>query len=93
MTQRDTTALQRYEQAQALLKKYTREHDKAQASFDHLMKELEEQFDCSTIAEAREMLDRLENEANTSERKMTKMLDKFDSKWGEKIKEKDDGDR
>lgn len=80
-------SLRRYEELQKESKRLTRDYDRAQGALDQQTAVLQDEFDCSTIADGRELLDRLENEVRIAERKFKKALDKFDDKWESKLLE------
>lgn len=57
-----------------------REKDKADGAIDQLMKELE-QFGCSSLEEAKQLLKKLEREERETERKFTKLFKRFNKRW------------
>lgn len=70
----------------ALKKKVERlktEKDKAQGAADQLKKRLLDEFDCSTVAEAKQLLAKLERETNEAEKKFQKSYREFEEEFGE----------
>lgn len=55
--------------------------DKAEGALGEVMKRLKTEFGCSTLAEAKEKLKRLEKQGVIAKREFDNALRKFEEKW------------
>lgn len=60
--------------------------DRAQGALDAIMKELEEEYECSSIEEARELLDKLKKKSAASQKEFDDLMVAFEEKWGDVLK-------
>lgn len=60
-----------------------READRAQGALDQLMKRLKDEFKCTTLKEARTLLDELKGKAEKAEAAYTKAVTDYEKKWKE----------
>lgn len=67
-----------------------READKAAGAYDEQMRRLKDEFDCDSIAEAKELLTELESEVTTAEKAYGKAVKKFEKEWADVLGENAD---
>lgn len=59
--------------------------ERAKGQFDQLMERLKDEFDCSSIEEAEELIEQKKKERSKAEKSYRAALDKFEKDYGDKI--------
>ena len=62
------------------------EADKAEGALSEVMKQLEREFDCSTLNEAKRKLKQLRKQAELSKKAFDDALEEFEEKWEDESK-------
>ena len=63
--------------------------DKAEGALDTLLKELQRDFECSTLEEARKKLVALKRKSEQAKTRFEKQLSLFEEKWGDGLQQED----
>ena len=63
--------------------------NRAQGALDQLMKDLEKDFDCSTLKQAQKKLEALETEEEEAREEFEEAVEQFDEKWNSKLQGSD----
>lgn len=79
--------VQEYKRLTAAAARLKTKSDRAAGALEQLMAKLKTDFDCDSLATARELLAAKKEEARVAEEKFDESLKKFDAKWGEKLGE------
>jgi len=61
--------------------------DKAEGAMEQVMKQLENEFECSTLKEAEEKLRELKKREAVTKRKFEDAIEGFEEKWKDKLDE------
>lgn len=64
------------------VEKLRTEKDKAQGALDQLKRELLDKYGCSTVAEAKQLLAKLERETNEAEKEFQESYRNFEKEFG-----------
>ena len=77
--------VEKYQKLKKRVESLKAEADRAEGAKEQLMQKLQDEFDCSTVKEADELLSSLEVKKKKVESKYVKALTAFEDKWGEKL--------
>lgn len=75
--------VRKWEKLKSNVDRMRREADRAVGALSSLTKQLEEEFECSTIADAQKLRDKLKADLTTAEESFEKGLVEFEEEWGE----------
>jgi len=67
------------------IKKLDREKERAEGRLEQLLKTLKEEFGCSNLEEAEELLEQTKDTTDKLEKKYNTRLETFMDKWGDKL--------
>lgn len=67
------------------VKKLDREKERAEGRLEQLLKTLKEEFGCSSLEEAEELLEQTKGTVDELEKKYKIRLEAFMEKWGDKL--------
>ena len=70
---------------QTKVTKAQEEASKATGALDQIMQRLKDEFDCSTIEEAKNLLKKLEKKSEKEEKEFETALEKFENEWKEQL--------
>ena len=71
----------RFRELKAEIEIVREESQRAQGALDQLMGRLKEEFDCSTLKEAKKELEKLTTERDKAEKEFEKALAAYETKW------------
>lgn len=77
----------RYQKMKKQVEQLRSEAERAAGREEQLMKQLKDQFGCTTIEEAQDKLKQLQTEAEKAKKVFDRKFDLFEAEWGEKLKE------
>lgn len=78
--------LKTYQRLKSDLDDKQREANEAKGAYDQSMRQIKEEFECSTLDEARKELERLEKKEREAEREYEDKLASFQKKWSDVVK-------
>lgn len=81
--------LDKYHNLSKKAQKAKAEADRAEGALDTLMKQLEEEFGCTTVEEGLEKLEELKKQQKKLGRQFNKAVKQFENDWDEKLCELD----
>lgn len=64
------------------------EAERAKGALDQLMTRLKEEFDCSSLKEAKSVLAKMQTTRDTAQQKFTKALEDYQRKWNDESGER-----
>jgi uncharacterized protein YqiB (DUF1249 family) len=76
-----TVGLKEYERLKSAATRLQREADKAEGAHAEQLKQLQDNYECSTVKEAEQLLKTLTKQVDASEDKFKKLLNKFEDDW------------
>ena len=79
--------LDQYQKMKKQMERLRSEAERAKGKEEQLLKQLQDQFGCRTIKEAKDKLVELECEKGKAEKAFDRKLKLFREEWGEKLKE------
>lgn len=78
-----TDNVRRYQQLNKELAELKTERDKADGELARIRKDLKKSFNVDSLEAAEELLKDMESESAALDRKLSKAIDDFESKWGD----------
>jgi len=75
------TIEKRFSELKREVKDATREAERAQGALDETIKQLKDEFDCSSLKEAKALLGKLEKKANAAEDDFETALAEYEAEW------------
>jgi len=76
---------EQYKQLKEKLEQKQQELSRAEGKLESLMEQMEKDFGCSSIKQAKTMLAKLEKQEEEAKQKFEEALEEFEEEWGDQL--------
>lgn len=75
-----------YQKLKAKADKLKVDISKAEGAYENVMQQIKDEFDCDTLEEAENLLEKLQAQAEEDEQSYNEAVKNFNDKWSEKLR-------